>query len=146
MKTLLRPLYRVILCLHPSGFRAEFADEMLWIFDEESQNGHALPLLWDGVRSIVVQNTFRPETAHAEAVGGIYVEIDSTIPAERIAQQWLVTLSCTLSLAMFMSMMVPGVAMPLGRLLYSTVHRSSTPTVSHSNTIWKHHPEHFMSR
>ena len=146
MRYLLRLVYRAILQLHPQDFRADFGDEMLWIFDEESQNGHALTLLWDGFRSIVVQNALRQEPVQAETVGGIYIEMDSTIPAERIAQQWLVALCCTLSLTMFMSMMVPGVAMPLGRLLYSSIHRSSTPTVLHSNTLWKHNPEHLMSR
>ncbi|MBS1820840.1 MAG: hypothetical protein JST61_02500 [Acidobacteria bacterium] len=143
MRHLLRLAYRAILSLHPQDFRAEFGDEMLWIFDEESQSGRALPLLWDGFRSIVVQCALRPETVQAETAGGIYIEIDSTIPAERIAQQWLVALCCTLSLTMFMSMMVPGVAMPLGRLLYGSIHRSSTPTALHGNTLWKHNPQAF---
>ena len=144
MSQLLRTVYQGMLRLHPADFRAEFGDEMLWIFDEECKCGRALAVMLDGIRSLTVQVVRKSAPVQYEAVGGIYVEIDSTIPAERIAQKWLVTLSCTLSLTMFMSMMVPGLAMPLGRLIYASVHRSSAPpVVEHIDTLRQHHPEYF---
>ena len=55
MRPLLRTAYRAILHLHPQAFRAEFGEEMLWIFEEESRTGAVPRLLLDGMRSIVVQ-------------------------------------------------------------------------------------------
>lgn len=109
-----------MLRLHPVGFRAEFGDDMLWIFDEEARRGAALPLLWDALRSVAVQN-IRPQAAQVEAAGGIYTEIDSSLPSERFAQVALVTLFCSLSLTLFLSMVVPRVVVPLGRMLYTHV-------------------------
>ena len=37
-QSMLRSLYRRLLCLHPPAFRQRFAEEMLWIFDEAA--GH----------------------------------------------------------------------------------------------------------
>jgi hypothetical protein len=148
MTTILRTMYRGLLRLHPVDFRAEFGEEMLWIFDEECKRGAALALIVDGVRSIVVQN-LRPrlQPQCVETAGPYYHEIDSSLPAERIAQAWLIALSCTLSLTLFMSMMVPGVAMPIGRLLYTSVRgTSSAPVVPHRNALWRHRPQPFTNR
>jgi hypothetical protein len=51
----LRFVYRVILRLHPEGFRERFAAEMLWIFDEECRRGRALRSLVDVVASLLRQ-------------------------------------------------------------------------------------------
>jgi hypothetical protein len=132
--------YRAILRLHPADFRAEFGDEMLWIFDEESGQGHALSLLWDGLRSTAIQHIRKPPSPQYQTAGPIYIEIDSTIPAERIAQKWLVTLSCTLSLSLFLSMIVPGVATPLGRLLYNRIQilSSASARTQHTSQFSQH--------
>jgi hypothetical protein len=50
-----RILYRLLLRLHPREFRAEFAGEMLWIFDEAGRSLGALPLFADAVESLVRQ-------------------------------------------------------------------------------------------
>ncbi len=53
-----RALYAGLLWLHPPRFRAEFGDEMLWIFDETLAEGlclSALPLFADAVLSILRQ-------------------------------------------------------------------------------------------
>jgi hypothetical protein len=50
-----RLAYRFLLRLHPASFQHEFAAEMLWIFDEEQQQGSAVYLLFDGVRSLLRQ-------------------------------------------------------------------------------------------
>jgi hypothetical protein len=120
MRPLLRTAYLVILHLHPQAFRAEFGDEMLWIFDEESRHGAAARLIVDGVRSIVVQNA-RPRVQQVETVGPIYREIDSSLPAERFAQATLVALCCSLSLSLFLSMVVPRVSVSVNGLLYTRV-------------------------
>jgi hypothetical protein len=129
----LRIAYCAILRLHPVGFRAEFGDEMLWIFDEESQRGAALPLLWDGLRSIVVQG-FRPRVQQHEAVGPIYIELDSSLPSERFAQIALTAIFCVLSMTFFLSMLVPGAAIPFGSSLYAHIRQmapSSASSVPH---------------
>lgn len=106
MSSPLRLVYRAILRLHPVGFRAEFGDEMLWIFDEESRRGAALRLLVDGLRSILVQN-LRPRLQQVEIAGPYYREIDSSLPSERLGQAVLTVLFCFVSMTLFMSMIVP---------------------------------------
>jgi hypothetical protein len=93
---------------------------MLWIFEEESRNGAAPRLLLDGLRSIVTQNV-RPRIRQVETAGPIYREIDSSLPAERFAQATLVALCCSLSLSLFLSMVVPRVSVAVNGLLYTRV-------------------------
>jgi hypothetical protein len=61
---MLRPLYRCVLRLHPSGFRTRFADEMLSIFDHASGNAATVRLLADGLISLLRQWALRPEFRH----------------------------------------------------------------------------------
>lgn len=49
-----RTVYRGILWLHPPAFRREFAEEMLWIFDQAAGTA-ALWLLFDGLASLARQ-------------------------------------------------------------------------------------------
>lgn len=49
-------IYRLLLWLHPAGFRRRFADEMLWIFDVSSREGQTAYLLYDGARSVFMQH------------------------------------------------------------------------------------------
>ena len=50
-----RYAYRLLLRLHPAIFQDEFGPEMLWIFEEERQQGTVLPLLIDGAISLLRQ-------------------------------------------------------------------------------------------
>ena len=50
-----RSAYRLLLSLHPASFQDEFGAEMLWIFDEEHQQGGAAHLLLDGAISLLRQ-------------------------------------------------------------------------------------------
>ncbi len=50
-----RYAYRLLLRLHPVPFQDEFGDEMLWIFEEERQQGTVVPLLIDGAISLLRQ-------------------------------------------------------------------------------------------
>src|SRR4029077_16038749 len=61
---MLRPLYRWVLRLHPSGFRRRFADEMLSIFDHRVGKPAALSLLVDGLVSLARQWALRSEFWH----------------------------------------------------------------------------------
>jgi hypothetical protein len=47
--------YRSLLRLHPAPFQDEFGAEMLWIFDEERQEGGVGHLLVDGAISLLRQ-------------------------------------------------------------------------------------------
>lgn len=58
---MLRFLYRCVLRLHPPGFRARFADEMLSIFDQTAEDLAAFKLLGDGFASLARQWALRPE-------------------------------------------------------------------------------------
>ena len=55
-----RLAYRLLLRLHPASFQHEFGADMLWIFDEEQQQGSTFYLFFDGVRSLVRQRC-RPQ-------------------------------------------------------------------------------------
>jgi len=49
-----RTLYQGLVWLHPAAFREEFGAEMLWIFDETSDNG-VIALFADAVTSLLRQ-------------------------------------------------------------------------------------------
>ena len=50
-----RTLYRCLVGLHPPAFRLRFEEELLWIFDESSDESGAVPLLYDAVISLLRQ-------------------------------------------------------------------------------------------
>lgn len=87
MKHLLRIAYRGMIHLYPASFRSEFEDEMLWIFDEEARRGNVAALFADAARCIVVRRLRTPSERFAAS--GYYVEIESALPAQRIAQTML---------------------------------------------------------
>jgi hypothetical protein len=76
-----------MIYLHPASFRGEFGDDMLWIFDEETGSGRVLPLFLDAARTILLQRV-RLRTKQTAPIA-YYVEIDSALPAQRIAQATL---------------------------------------------------------
>lgn len=65
---MIRSLYRSMLRLHPPGFRRQFADEMLWIYDETAGAG-TISLLTDGFFSLVRQWLTLPGTLTLAAAG-----------------------------------------------------------------------------
>ena len=54
-RSLARFLYCCLLRLHPPSFKTEFANEMLWIFDEVAERQGVLKLFADGLLSLVRQ-------------------------------------------------------------------------------------------
>ena len=63
-----RSLYRSLLWLHPPAFRAQFAEEMLWIYDETAAAG-VIPLFTDGFVSLARQWLFNSATLTLAAAG-----------------------------------------------------------------------------
>jgi hypothetical protein len=63
-----RLLYRLLLRLHPAGFRRRFGEEMLWIFDLSSCKAETAYMLYDGARSVFMQRAkFDPQDEPATA-------------------------------------------------------------------------------
>ena len=62
---MLRSLYRCALHLHPPAFRRRFAEEMLFIFDQQASRSAAAKLLIDALVSTLRQWALRPECWHA---------------------------------------------------------------------------------
>ena len=54
-RSLARFLYCCLLRLHPPSFKTEFANEMLWIFDEVAEQQGVFKLFADGLLSLVRQ-------------------------------------------------------------------------------------------
>lgn len=65
---MLRLFYACLLRLHPRQFRQRFAEEMLWIFDQETANGRAAPLLADALLSLARQWIFHPGLSEPPAL------------------------------------------------------------------------------
>jgi hypothetical protein len=54
VRFLLRSFYRCLVRLHPPSFQAQFAHEMLWIYEQEERQG-AVRLLADAFLSLTRQ-------------------------------------------------------------------------------------------
>ena len=85
---MVRQLYTILLALHPARFRYRFAFEMLAIFDEASAHGSRMPLLADGLRSLIRQwvHPYRPEAAAAVTAGAgtpVFHSLDTSLPGRR---------------------------------------------------------------
>jgi len=50
-----RTFYRWLVGLHPPAFRLRFEEELLWIFDESSDESGAAPLFCDALISLLRQ-------------------------------------------------------------------------------------------
>jgi hypothetical protein len=106
MKTLSRCIYRALLRLHPHSFRDNFAEEMLWIFDERSHKNKTLPLLLDGLRSLALQHVI----AHSnqdQPSSPLYREIDSAVPLRRFAHAGLIVLPVLAGLVLLLGPWAP---------------------------------------
>ena len=101
-----RCLYRSLLRLHPEQFRREFADEMLWIFDQLTARNSAAPLVIDATTSLARQWILRKpwrkllagETLSAPAAAGSFawqhIEVhEPWLPVSRMIQGCVVALA-----------------------------------------------------
>jgi hypothetical protein len=65
-----RSLYRYLVWLHPPAFRRQFAEEILWIFDETAEEG-VFPLFADCLMSLLRQWLVRSDVWKLAAGAGI---------------------------------------------------------------------------
>lgn len=71
-----RTLYRWLLWMHPGGFRRQYGEEMLWIFDEASVTQGAGVLLADAVASLARQWLLRSGSWKiAVALAGALIQV-----------------------------------------------------------------------
>jgi hypothetical protein len=85
MKSLARIAYGFFVQMHPLEFRIEFADEMLWIFDEQMMGANrqtarvvlCAQLLLDVLRSAFLQHILR-EKPQPAAVGPYFGQMASS--------------------------------------------------------------------
>jgi len=71
-----RTLYRWLLWMHPAAFRRQYADEMLWIFDEASATQGARGLLGDAAVSLTRQWLLRSGSWKiAAALAGALIQV-----------------------------------------------------------------------
>jgi hypothetical protein len=84
-----RGAYRGLLWLHPPAFRRQFADEMLWIFDEAAGTCGAASLLADASLSLIRQWLLRSDLWRGvvAVIGGsvsVVVAFGSFIPWDSV--------------------------------------------------------------
>jgi CubicO group peptidase (beta-lactamase class C family) len=116
-----RSLYRCLLRVHPVRFRQEFAEEMLWIFDEVTARDSAAPLLVDALASLGRQWLLRTpwrrlpsrEAVPAPAAPGSFawehIEVpEPPLPVSRMIQGGVVALAFLSALSFTASRPVPG--------------------------------------
>ncbi len=66
--------YHCLLRLHPASFRDEFGAEMLWIFDEERQEGGVAHLFLDGTISLLRQRCrIQPDPGQLSITSGTII-------------------------------------------------------------------------
>ena len=83
--------YRQIVRLHPAWFRERFGEEMMCIFEEESQRGATARVLLDGLLSLMRQRCLVADTStQICAPSGFLIE-DSGIGAGRFVQATLMS-------------------------------------------------------
>jgi len=68
---MLRAIYVILLRLHPRFFRQQFAEEMLWIFDESANTRREFSLFADALRSLATQWMFRSDFDQEPQLAGI---------------------------------------------------------------------------
>ena len=87
-----RATYRALLALHPSAFRRQFADELLWVFDQAEQDqetsGFCLDMAWS-----LARHWFRQRlvwTVGGALAGGLLLIFWMSATAPRIRAKWSV--------------------------------------------------------
>lgn len=85
----LRSAYQLILRVHPAAFRCEFAEEMLWIFDEECRQGRAGRMVLDGLLSLIRQRCAFERAPERVTAGVGLILSDDGISAARLMQAGL---------------------------------------------------------
>ncbi len=111
-----RYLYRLLLKLHPRGFRGEFESEMLWIFDELRAQGNSKRCFADCLSSLVRQHA-KAEDYTERRGGGFGTEISG----------FELTFFPLLRATLFVSLLLVGFTSALGHFTPMTFPSSSWP-------------------
>lgn len=85
-----RATYRFLLALHPTGFRRQFAGEMLWVFDRAEQDRVSSGFCFDLARTLV-RHWFRERmvlTVGGAILGGVLMILWMSATAPRIRAKW----------------------------------------------------------
>jgi hypothetical protein len=105
MRTFARIAYGFILHLQPHEFRAEFGEEMLWIFDEQMRCGEGgvarvvlcAQLLLDAAHSAFIQRVLRDQQ-QPETLGPPIEQMSPSVLLTQIAQGGFLVFSCLFSI------------------------------------------------
>lgn len=81
-----RAAYRILLLLHPSGFRRQFASEMLWVFDQAARDGAASGFCFDVAGSLLRQWSRQPAiwTTTGSVLGAVLLMMWAAATASHI--------------------------------------------------------------
>ncbi len=120
-----RLAYGVLVRMHPRAFREEFADEMLWIFDEAREHESTVPLFADAVTSLGRQWLLRAranELAGSElaapmmrTAAGSFAWEHILVPEDRLPTRRM--LQGGVAAAMFMAVLAFAAVQPVKRLV-----------------------------
>jgi hypothetical protein len=85
-----RAIYRTLLALHPSAFRRQFADEMLWVFDQADRDREASGFCADVAGSLLRHWLRQPMLWRiaGAAAGGVLMLLWMSATAPRIRAKW----------------------------------------------------------
>jgi hypothetical protein len=100
--------YRQIVRLHPAWFRDRFGEEMMWIFDEESQRGATARVLLDGFLSLVRQRCRVADESTQTCVASGFLIEDSGIGAGRFVQGTVMSSILLTAFVLLMGQRVPN--------------------------------------
>jgi hypothetical protein len=95
--------YRLLLRLHPVSFQDEFGAEMLWIFDQEQQQGFVPHLFLDGAISLL-----RQRSRIKNHPGQLSITSGTIVTAPGIGPVRLLQAGITFSLIFFVLMQLLG--------------------------------------
>ena len=140
-----RFIYQWLVLLHPAYFRKRFADEMLWIFDQERGVRAKLVMFADAVSSLVRQWLLRPREQPPVVAG--YVLFSSYVPIESKLPRGAAASGAVLTIVLFGLLTLAFRPSPLSgtrltswygfgeRIASGTEHRDSLPNKPRSRRI-----------
>ena len=100
--------YRQIVRLHPVWFRERFGEEMMWIFDEESQRGATARVLLDGFLSLIRQRCRVADESTRTCVASGFLIEDSGIGAGQFVQAAVMSSILLTAFVLLMGQRVPN--------------------------------------
>ena len=127
-------LYRVLLRLHPSSFRDRFQDEMLWVFEEQARHGDLSSLLFDALRSLLVQHLNSSHYVEPGQAGFTLEVATSSLSSIRMLQAAVGAMALTMGFALLLaqgSPIIPSAPWPVAARRYY-------PSICEEPVVMKH--------